>query len=120
MATREKYVKKGRFRSAGAALMLVLFALYYCGSTLFVHTHRTWRGVETHSHPYLPSASHNHSDAEFSLISMLNTILAEPAADADVPQPGDGPEAILLIMPEAAGAVACVATAEGRAPPFIA
>ncbi|MDE6498004.1 MAG: hypothetical protein K2L21_05030 [Muribaculaceae bacterium] len=120
MATTEKFGITGRFRSAGAAVMLVLFALYYCGSTLFVHSHRTWHGIETHSHPYLPNSTHNHSDAEFSLISMLNTILTEAADSLEIPAPAECTETILLIMPEAAGEVACVATAEGRAPPFIA
>lgn len=120
MATREKHSITGRCRSAGAALLLALFAVYYCGSTLFVHSHRTLHGIETHSHPYLPSATHNHSDAEFSLISMLNTILTEPAGDTEVPLPGECLEAILPIMPEAAGAAVCTATTEGRAPPSVA
>ena len=51
MAMLETHKISGRFRSTGAGLLLVLFALYYAGSTLFVHSHRTWHGIETHSHP---------------------------------------------------------------------
>ncbi|MBD5276264.1 MAG: hypothetical protein HDS30_01190 [Bacteroides sp.] len=120
MAMLETHNISGRFRSTGAGLLLVLFALYYAGSTLFVHSHRTWHGIETHSHPYLPNSTHNHSDAEFSLISMLNTILTEPTQGQELPVPVERLEAILPIMPEAAGAAVCGATAAGRAPPFVA
>lgn len=107
-------------RSTGAAVLLALFALYYCGSTLFVHSHHTWHGLETHSHPYLPNSSHSHSDVQFSLISMLNTILTEPSQDVEVPERGECGETTLMIMPQARAVLACVATAQGRAPPFVA
>lgn len=57
-----------------ALLLVALFAAYYAGSSLFVHSHHTLQGLTTHSHPYLPDAAHGHSNAEFDALSLLNSI----------------------------------------------
>lgn len=35
-------------------LMTVVFAIFVCGNTLFIHTHSENGQTVTHSHPYLP------------------------------------------------------------------
>ena len=55
--------------------LLILFISYYAENTLFVHTHQFSWGKVTHSHPYLPSSSHSHSETECSTITLLNDIL---------------------------------------------
>lgn len=99
---------------------MVLFAAYYCGSTLFVHSHVTWQGVVTHSHPYLPSAGHSHTDAQYGLISLLNLILLEPAAEQAVPEAYASMTAVLQTPPAEEAAVPALRAASLRAPPFFA
>lgn len=57
------------------ALMVALFATYYCETTLFVHTHNFYWGSVTHSHPYWPSANHGHDQSECQAISLLSMIV---------------------------------------------
>lgn len=104
----------------GAALLMVLFAAYYCGSTLFVHSHATWQGMVTHSHPYLPSAAHSHTDAQYGMISLLNLILLEPAAETAVPVAYEAVTAVMQTPPETDAAVPALRAASLRAPPFFA
>lgn len=55
----------------GVAL-LVLFALYWCGITLFAHTHVV-NGVRVvHSHPY--QVEHTHSKAQLETIFYLSLL----------------------------------------------
>ncbi|MDE6271370.1 MAG: hypothetical protein K2M12_11060 [Muribaculaceae bacterium] len=73
-------MKMSRTRRVLATFLVVLFATYYCETTLFVHTHRFMWGDVTHSHPYA-KAEHNHSQAECIFISALtNTIVTLTAA----------------------------------------
>lgn len=62
-----------------AMLLILLFAAYYCGSTLFVHSHLIGFGdkIVTHSHPYLPNSNHTHTDYEFNAIACLNDIVSD-------------------------------------------
>ncbi len=62
-----------------AMLLILLFAAYYCGSTLFVHSHLIGLGdkVVTHSHPFLPNSNHTHTDYEFNAIACLNDIVSD-------------------------------------------
>lgn len=57
-------------------LMLVLTINLFLGTTLFVHTHTTDEGVVTHSHPFVPGGSHQHSHAAFSIIHQIDNVLA--------------------------------------------
>ncbi len=62
-----------------ATLLVAIFAMYYCESTLFVHTHQYLGGTVTHSHPFLPGGHHSHSATEFQTIHTLaQTTLDEP------------------------------------------
>ncbi len=60
-----------------AWFLLVLFAMFFCGNTLFIHTHRLFDGhTEVHSHPFMPGTAHSHSDSGFQAISHINAALA--------------------------------------------
>ena len=54
-----------RNRIAGISL-LILFALYWCGITLFTHSHVVNGVVVVHSHPY--NTEHTHTQAQFETI----------------------------------------------------
>lgn len=49
-------------------LMTVVFAIFVCGNTLFIHTHSENGQTVTHSHPYLPGQAHHHSANAFQCI----------------------------------------------------
>lgn len=90
MAEVEKTHKNVKKRGRGniiAIVLTVLFAAYYSGSTLFVHTHFIGfgRGTVTHSHPYLPDSHHSHSANEFDAIANLSDILTEEIEFTSVP-----------------------------------
>lgn len=60
-----------------AWFLLVLFAMFFCGNTLFFHTHRLFDGhTEVHSHPYVPGSAHSHSSCGFQAIAHINAALA--------------------------------------------
>lgn len=52
-------------------LLLLLFAGYCGGVTLFIHSHKVEGREVTHSHPY-SSPDHQHSNAALQVISQLN------------------------------------------------
>ena len=60
-------------------LVLVLFVAHYSGATMFYHTHNIGEGSIVHSHLYLggeaTTPGHCHSNASFSLISILASSL---------------------------------------------
>ena len=56
---------------------MLIFTNYYCGTTLFIHTHFFAWGAVTHSHPYLPSNHHSHSDAEYQALALLDNIIVD-------------------------------------------
>jgi len=62
--------------------LLLLFVGYYCGITLFYHTHTLKGEVIIHSHPFKHDSSnkspyehHNHGKGEYALIHLLNNVL---------------------------------------------
>lgn len=64
-----------RVRKIAASLLLAVFALFVGADTLCLHTHVTDQGIVTHSHPYLPSASHTHSSSQFAGIAFVNAMV---------------------------------------------
>lgn len=63
-----------RTRKILAACLLALFVAFVGGNTLCTHTHMGPQGMVTHSHPYLPSAHHSHSVAQFDTLAALNAL----------------------------------------------
>ncbi|MDE5682822.1 MAG: hypothetical protein K2I39_01250 [Muribaculaceae bacterium] len=71
-----------------AWFLMVLFAMFFCGNTFFIHTHRSFDGdVEVHSHPYMPGAGHSHTAAGFQAIAHINAALAtfDKSPETDIP-----------------------------------
>ncbi len=67
--------------------MLSVFAFFVCGNTLCLHSHTIGDYTIVHSHPYLPSSQHTHSQQSLNTIAALNaspllTVIssAEPTA----------------------------------------
>lgn len=56
-------------------ILVILFLSYYAGSTLFFHTHIFNGDTVSHSHPYWPSGSHSHSEAQYEAITNLGNIV---------------------------------------------
>ncbi|MDE7369101.1 MAG: hypothetical protein K2N08_04915, partial [Muribaculaceae bacterium] len=81
-----------------AMLLILLFAAYYCGSTLFVHSHFIGYGdkVVTHSHPFAPNSNHTHTDYEFNAIACLNDIVSD---DVAFDNQGEIDEILLAVIP---------------------
>ncbi|GFI13798.1 hypothetical protein IMSAGC008_01332 [Muribaculaceae bacterium] len=53
--------------------LLLIFAFFYCGNTLFIHSHRLLDGERVvHSHPYLPGGQHSHSPEALTGLALLN------------------------------------------------
>lgn len=61
--------KLDKYRQTVGLVLLMVFAMYNCGLTLFPHTHTDGNATITHSHPYLPGTAHNHTAAQLQLIS---------------------------------------------------
>ena len=53
-----------------AAIMVMIFAAYYCETTLFIHTHLSPEGRVTHSHPFVPGSQHSHSATDCAFLSI--------------------------------------------------
>lgn len=70
---------KGIKRHIGT-LLLVLFASYYAGITVFRHVHRLNGSTIVHSHPYTDGGNHTHSAADLQFIQQLSAFLSLAAA----------------------------------------
>lgn len=67
-----------------AWLLVLLFAVFYGESTLFVHTHSYEWGTVTHSHPFMPSSSHQHTQNECQAIDMLSAFVVDSLPELPV------------------------------------
>lgn len=63
-----------RFRKILIGFLLAVFAIYYCETTCFVHSHVSELGIVTHSHPYLPGGAHSHTTLELQALSLLTVL----------------------------------------------
>ncbi len=66
-----------KFKKPIIALLLVLFAGYYAGITLFSHVHEVRGGRIVHSHPYSGTPcqpGHQHSTLQLQLIAHLSLL----------------------------------------------
>lgn len=103
-----------------AIFLVVLFAAYYCGSTLFMHSHNTWHGIVTHSHPFSPKSHHSHTDCEFETIAALNNIVSDDvSADMSV-EPFESLLQVLEPVADAYAAIGDINATGARAPPYFA
>lgn len=104
----------GRFL---AILLTLLFAVYYSGSTLFIHTHIINSGEITHSHPYLPDKGHSHSANEYEVLAALCDFSAEEIDFPDVPEEDELLLGIFLVSPVSETPAAPFVEVASRAPP---
>ncbi len=59
-----------------ALTLLLIFAMFFCGNTFFVHVHSYDNGNRVvHSHPYLPGSAHSHSDSGLIGLAQMNAAL---------------------------------------------
>lgn len=103
-----------------ARMLLVVFVMFYCGNTFFMHEHVLGDGEKIiHSHPYMPGATHSHSAAALQCISLANAALgAGLGADAIELSPA-AQLAMMLMCVVAAGLVLSFSiTRKGRGPPM--
>ncbi len=56
-------------------LMLVVFANFYCGNSMFMHSHTLNGHTIVHSHPMLPGSQHSHSASQIQIISLSNLMV---------------------------------------------
>ena len=66
-------------RKYSAAVLLLIFSCYYCGISMFSHTHITSGSSVVHSH-LGGSSEHSHSDAQYAIIDILSNFQSESAA----------------------------------------
>lgn len=67
-----------------SALMIVVFAMFVCGNTLFIHSHTLNGHKVTHSHPYLPGEAHQHSATAFQYLAGTNAAAYSMVASATI------------------------------------
>lgn len=71
-----------------ARLLLVVFLFFYCGNTLFIHTHIGEAGNRiVHSHPYFPNSQHSHSSNALWLIAFSNAALSAAQSSEEITLP---------------------------------
>lgn len=56
-----------------ARMLLLLFAVFYCGNIVFVHAHfdEDTDRIELHCHPYIPGTNHSHTHQQLASIREL-------------------------------------------------
>ena len=67
-----------QLRSYSALLMLVLFSCYYCGISMFQHTHISNGSSVVHSH-LGGGTQHDHTQEQIAVIDILSTFQSECA-----------------------------------------
>ena len=77
-------MKRKECRKAGWFLLL-LFSLYWCGITLFTHSHVVNGVVVVHSHPF--HTGHAHTGAQYETIFFLSAIVSSGHESASVDLP---------------------------------
>lgn len=55
---------------------MIVFVNFVFSNTVFIHTHFEGNHSYTHSHPYLPSSNHSHSQNVLNLIAGFNAVAA--------------------------------------------
>ncbi|MCD7817051.1 MAG: hypothetical protein LUH12_10345 [Bacteroides sp.] len=77
-------MKKKEYRKTGW-LLLLLFSLYWCGITLFTHSHVVNGVVIVHSHPF--HTGHAHTGVQYETILYLSAIVSSGNESTSVDLP---------------------------------
>jgi len=66
-----------------SVLMIAVFAIFFCGNTIFIHSHFDQGHQITHSHPYIPGSTHSHSPEVLQFIAQAN-VFASSMSGAEI------------------------------------
>ena len=69
-----------QIRSYSALLMMVLFSCYYCGVSMFQHTHISNGSAVVHSH-LGGGTQHDHTKEQIAVIDIISTFQSECAPE---------------------------------------
>ena len=83
-ARKPESMKRKEYRKTGWFLLL-LFSLYWCGITLFTHSHVVNGVVIVHSHPF--HTGHAHTKAQYETILYLSAIVSSGNESTSVDLP---------------------------------
>ena len=72
------FQRVGHIRKYSAAVLLLIFSCYYCGISMFSHTHISNGSSIVHSH-LGGSSEHSHSDEQIAIIDILSNFQSEGA-----------------------------------------
>ena len=67
-------------RKYSALILLALFSCYYCGISMFAHSHNVHGASLIHSH-LGGGTDHSHSDSEYAVIDILSHFQSEAAVE---------------------------------------
>lgn len=72
-----------------ATLLIGVFAFFFCGNTVFIHSHVVNGARVVHSHPFLPGDHHGHTQNALHFIAAYNLMAAtmECGETVDLQQP---------------------------------
>mgnify|MGYP000830443604 CR=1 FL=1 len=59
-----------------ATLLIGVFAFFFCGNTVFIHSHVVNGARVVHSHPFLPGDHHGHTQNALHFIAAYNLMAA--------------------------------------------
>lgn len=102
-----------------ATLLIGVFAFFFCGNTVFIHSHVVNGARVVHSHPCLPGDHHQHSQNALHLIAAYNLMAAtmECAEAVHLQQPARALLESVGMMPVLECAPAHIDALPGRGPP---
>lgn len=89
-------MKQERCIKLATWILLGIFAWFYCGNTLFLHSHMYEGHRIIHSHPYLPSDNHTHSSQAMQSIAALNATASAMNTPGQIELPVPEPQATEL------------------------
>lgn len=79
------YKNQRNIHRISGGFLLGLFILYWCGITLFMHSHVVNGVVVVHSHPF--KAEHSHTKSQLETIFYLSILQTSGSVDAEVVLP---------------------------------
>lgn len=102
-----------------ATLLIGVFAFFFCGNTVFIHSHVVNGTRVVHSHPFLPGDHHQHTQNALHFIADYNLMAAtmECAETVHLQQPVRALLECVGMLPALECAPAHTDALPGRGPP---
>lgn len=103
-----------------ATLLIGVFAFFFCGNTVFIHSHVVNGARVVHSHPFLPGDHHGHTQNALHFIAAYNhtAVAMEHVAAFHVQRPFRALQGLVELQPVQSCRSAHKGTPSGRSPPF--